>query len=158
MAKKLDEMSYIEKVTDPATLIGGGIWGDKYNEWLEKSDKKVNPKSFAGKFLKVSFWISTFIAAICLFFLVANSIGDTTTGARLEAAQTRDMLMCLLLIPLPFVLAIKILRNRYYGLYKLLWLFPIVLWAFIGLALVAAVSEETIEQIVDFIAKIFNLS
>ena len=158
MAKKLDEMSYIEKVTDPATLIGGGIWGDKYNEWLDKSDKKVNPKSFASKFLKVSFWISTFIVAICLFFLVANSIGDTTTGARLEVAQTQDMLMCLLLIPLPFVLAIKVLRNRYYGLYKLLWLFPIVLWAFIGLALVAAISEETMEQIVDFIAKIFNLS
>ena len=142
MAKKLNDMNYIEKVTDPATLIGGGIWGDKYNEWLDKSDKKVNPKSFAGKFLKVSFWISTFYAAICLFFLVVNSISNDTTGARLEPAQTQDMLMCLLLIPLPFVLAIKVLRSRYYGLYKLLWLFPIILWTFtLGLPICGILND-----------------
>ena len=63
--KKRKDMNTAEKfveMTDIVKTFGDGIWGDKYNEWLDKSDKKVNPKSFAGKFLKVSFWISILLS------------------------------------------------------------------------------------------------
>ena len=142
MGKRVEDVPFVERTTDIINLATGTLATEKYNKWLAKSDKKVNPKSFAGKFLKVSFWISTFYAAICLFFLVVNSISNDTTGARLEPAQTQDMLMCLLLIPLPFVLAIKVLRSRYYGLYKLLWLFPIILWTFtLGLPICGILND-----------------
>ena len=159
MADKFDkfkDMSFVERTTDFVNVYGPT---NKYNEWLKKSDKKVNPHSFAGRFLKVSFWISTLISVIC--FITILIMGFTNmghTGGMTEAGQLRYKMIIALVIPLCFTTAIKILRSRYYGLYKLLWLFPLVMWGILSLVFVAAVSEETMEQIVDFIAKIFNLS
>ena len=159
MADKFDkfkDMGFVERMTDFVNVYGPT---NKCNEWLEKSDKKVNPHSFAGRFLKVSFWISTFISAIC--FITILIMGFTNighTGGMTEAGQLRYKMIIALVIPLCFTTAIKILRSKYYGLYKLLWLFPLVMWGILSLVFVAAISEETMEQIVDFIAKIFNLS
>ena len=159
MADKFDkfkDMGFVERTTDFVNVYGPT---NKYNEWLKKSDKKVNPHSFAGRFLKVSFWISTLISAIC--FITILIMGFTNighTGGMTEAGQLRYKMIIALVIPLCFTTAIKILRSRYYGLYKLLWLFPLVMWGILSLVFVAAISEETMEQIVDFIAKIFNLS
>ena len=159
MADKFDkfkDMGFVERTTDFVNVYGPT---NKYNEWLKKSDKKVNPHSFAGRFLKVSFWISTLISVIC--FITILIMGFTNmghTGGMTEAGQLRYKMIIALVIPLCFTTAIKILRSRYYGLYKLLWLFPLVMWGILSLVFVAAVSEETMEQIVDFIAKIFNLS
>ena len=79
MAKKLDDMNFVEKMTDIINVYGPT---NKYNEWLEKSNTKVNPKSFAGKFLKVSFWISTFISTICIVVFMVEALLILAKAAR----------------------------------------------------------------------------
>ena len=147
MAKKWKDMSLIEKAfnADIINVASGGSAADKYNEWLEKSDKKVNPHSFAGRFLKVSFWVSTLISAIC-FFALLTQLFDSMSGEMTEAGKVERMFFLALFIPFFFTAAIKILRSRYYGLYKLLWLFPLVMWALIlavfGLGILSDVNPE----------------
>ena len=157
MAKRVEDVPFVERTTDIINLATGTLATEKYNKWLAKSDKKVNSKSFAGKFLKVSFWISTFISLICFFAGLAMAFGPKH-GEMTTAGQLQIMFFSALFIPMFFTAAIKILRSRYYGLYKLLWLFPIVLWVFIGLVLVGMVSEELLGNLFDFIEKTFNLA
>ncbi len=111
----------------------------------EKFDKKENPHSFAGKFFKVSFWISTIISLICFFALLTMAFGPEH-GAETEAGQFQTMATIALITPMFFTAAIKILRSRYYGLYKLLWLFPLVMWvlmlAVFGLGILSDVNPE----------------
>ncbi len=52
------------------------------------------------------------------------------TGVR-STTKSKEILVMFVLIPAIFTTAIQLLRHKYYGLFKLLWLFPIVLWVFI---------------------------
>ena len=145
--KKLKDMSTLEKlvdVTDVVKLYGGGIWGDKYNEWLDKSNTKAS--GFVGKFLRVSFWISVLLS----FAGFAFWIFELNTHA-----LKNSPFVLVGLTPLIFTTAIQLLRHKYYGLFKLLWLFPIVLWAFIfavfGFGILSEISPELYNKIWDLI-------
>lgn len=66
--KKWEDMNTLERIvdaTDVVKLYGGGIWGDKYDKWLDKSNTKAS--GFAGKFLRVSFWLSTIFTLLGLY-------------------------------------------------------------------------------------------
>ena len=146
MAKRVEDVPFVERTTDIINLATGTLATEKYNKWLAKSDKKVNSKSFAGKFLKVSFWISTFISLICFFAAGVTALTGLKHGEMTEAGQVERMFFLALFIPLFFTAAIKILQSRYYGLYKLLWLFPLVMWGIIlsifGLGILSDTNPE----------------
>ena len=130
MGKRVEDVPFVERATDIVNFATGTLATEKYNKWLAKSNKKVNPRSFAGRFLKVSFWISTIISLICFFALLTTAFGPEH-GAMTDAGRFQTMATIALITPMFFTAAIKILRSRYYGLYKLLWLFPLVMWALI---------------------------
>ena len=156
-----DKMSFTDRQihnSDAVHFFGFSSQSKKYDEWLNKSSTKVNPHSFAGRFLKVSFWLAVIISIVCAWAIVAGAFNSSSVGGMTEAGQFKAKVTAALTIPFFIVTAIQILRHKYYGLYKLLWLFPLVMWGILSLVFVAAISEETMEQIVDFIAKIFNLS
>ena len=142
-AEKLVEM------TDIVKTFGDGIWGDKYNEWLDKSNTKA--KGFAGKFLRVSFWISVILTLLALFLMVSE-VG--LSGHRV-ITKSKEIFAVFFLIPAIFTTAIQLLRHKYYGLFKLLWLFPIVLWVFIfavfGFGILSEINPELYNKIWDLI-------
>ena len=152
MAKKYDDMNTFEKtieMTDIVKTFGRGLWGDKYNEWLDKSNTKA--KGFVGKFLRVSFWISVILTLLALFLMVSE-VG--LSGHRV-ITKSKEIFAVFFLIPAIFTTAIQLLRHKYYGLFKLLWLFPIVLWVFIfavfGFGILSEINPELYNKIWDLI-------
>ena len=150
--KKRKDMNTAEKLvemTDIVKTFGDGIWGDKYNEWLDKSNTKA--KGFVGKFLRVSFWISVILTLLALFLMVSE-VG--LSGHRV-ITKSKEIFAVFFLIPAIFTTAIQLLRHKYYGLFKLLWLFPIVLWVFIfavfGFGILSEINPELYNKIWDLI-------
>ena len=146
MAKKYDDMNTFEKtieMTDIVKTFGRGLWGDKYNEWLDKSNTKA--KGFAGKFLKVSFWLSVLLSLCGIAFIVLE----------IKTEEMANRMVWIGIAPLFFTTAIQLLRHKYYGLFKLLWLFPIVLWVFIfavfGFGILSEINPELYNKIWDLI-------
>ena len=150
--KKRKDMNTAEKLvemTDIVKTFGDGIWGDKYNAWLDKSNTKAS--GFVGKFLRVSFWISVILTLLALFLMVSE-VG--LSGHRV-ITKSKEIFAVFFLIPAIFTTAIQLLRHKYYGLFKLLWLFPIVLWVFIfavfGFGILSEINPELYNKIWDLI-------
>ena len=150
--KKRKDMNTAEKfveMTDIVKTFGDGIWGDKYNEWLDKSNTKAS--GFVGKFLRVSFWISVILTLLALFL----GIAEVGVSHHRGTTEKKEFFGVLVLIPAIFTTAIQLLRHKYYGLFKLLWLFPIVLWVFIfavfGFGILSEINPELYNKIWDLI-------
>lgn len=118
--KKWEDMNTLERIvdaTDVVKLYGGGIWGDKYDKWLDKSNTKAS--GFAGKFLRVTLWLSILYALVGLAFLVFE----------IKTQSQADKVAWIGITPLILTTMIQILRHKYYGAFKLLWIAPIIVWA-----------------------------
>ena len=151
-----NKMSFTDRQihnSDAVHFFGFSTQSKRYDEWLNKSSTKVNPHSFAGKFLKVSFWLAVIISIVCAWAIVAGAFGSSSVGGMTEAGQLKAKATAALTIPFFIVTAIQILRHKYYGLFKLLWLFPLVMWAVIisafGFAMLQLTDQETYKQLLE---------
>lgn len=85
-------------------------------------NKRICWQVFACELLALNHIYTTW-----LIFIFLQTI--TALGVHINERSSEKYLVFLFLIPAILTTAIQILRHKYYGVFKLLWIAPIIVWA-----------------------------